>query len=332
MRGERERASPGHARRARVAMCALASLASLGLASRTHAQTISNSETRAVFIEPERQLHLKAPETLYAHHVAGSPHVAVVRGERTIDVYAHAAFQPPMVAVLLVTGDTHEWTVILKAAAGPELVLDEIALVVEQTVPVEAPERPKPAPPSRERILPAGTLSFGIHAMAGHAVTALKLPDVDQFSSQLSLALGLRVSAAPVDAPWRIELGINARRLIAPLWYFPLEGGRRQDVNVAWHQAILQARTRIPGTRFISAFIGLGAQMRTLEVLEASASEWTQPPTEWGLLGTIGIGISQRIGAVDLDYDLAIQSGYPDGYLALGFMLSVGIDGLTRGG
>lgn len=304
------------------ACLALWTLAALTLASRTHAQKIPNSNPDTVRIHPERRLTLKAPEKLYSHDVTGSDDVVVLQNESTLYVQATIAFLPPMVAVLHVIGDSHEWTVILKAVANQDDVRETIELVVApppELAPaaVALPERK--AQPVAQTADDSYPIAWS--ALTGRGYLWLTTSDDSGYVRSSQTLLGVRISKR-VHALLTTTLDLHVTWADEHLLF--TRPAREHSLRPFWLQGALSLRLKPRGHVSIAPIAGLGVRVREagelLGLNETPALEgWTV-----GEFAVLGVGLERRFGDGILGLDIVGDFGRPDEQWTLSVLLTIG--------
>lgn len=312
------------------ACLALWTLAALTLASRTHAQKIPNSNPDTVRIHPERRLTLKAPEKLYSHDVTGSDDVVVLQNENTLYVQATIAFLPPMVAVLHVIGDSHEWTVILKAVANQDDVRETIELVVAPP-PELAPAAVALPEPKAQPAVQAADDSYPItwSALTGRGYLWLATSKDPGYVRASQTTLGVRISK-------RVHALLTTTLDLHVTWadeHLLLERpDRDHSLRPLWLQGALHLRLKQRGRMSIAPIVGLGARVREAgELLDLRETPALDGLTG-GAFAVLGVGLERRFGDGIFGVDVVGEAGGPDEQWSLSVLFTLGCLPKCEGG
>ncbi|ACY14665.1 hypothetical protein Hoch_2120 [Haliangium ochraceum DSM 14365] len=309
-----------------VSVCTLVALA---LAGRVRAQEIPNSEPFTVWVHPERKLVVAAPETILTHTIVGEPRFAVIASDTSLDIFPHADFRPPMVAVLHVIGERHEWTVILKAVDQPELVREQIELVVvspraEVAGASAARLSAPPAQAANDNRSDDDAIRVSLQGLTGRGVTWLRPSQQSAMASQSHTTLGMRFSAARPNAWWTGELQLTWNWLDRPLMYEVEGSDDSRSQTPAWAQSALLFRGRSRGKVALSYFVGMGAQMRAKGQLVMGDQHTTRASSPLEGIALAGLGIDYRTDDLSLGLELVGTFGMPDDFTSLALVLYVG--------
>jgi hypothetical protein len=184
-----------------------------------------------------------------------------------------------------------------------------------------------PAAPAVDTESARATTSPPPFALAVHAVGGLGLAGAEiagyrpEIAAQLQHALGLRLTAARPGASWALEASISGEWSAGPMVYRS-EGAK---LDVSGPRLRLETGTRASvGTEWnASVNAGFGVQMQ-LRRVEDSANP-PQSTLEQGLELALGVGLQRRThGKFLLGLDFVIRQGWPDDYLSMSALLTVG--------